>query len=534
MVVAADPLAVAAGLQVLRDGGSAADAVVAVQMVLALVEPQASGLGGGALAVSFVKRTGQVLAWDGRETAPAAAGPDLFLNRDGTPMARRDAALGGRAVGVPGAVRMLEALHRAQGRLAWARLIEPAIRLAEDGFAISPGLAAAIAADAGQLRRQPAARAYFFGPDGSPLPAGALLVNHALGETLRAIAADGADALLRAAVASDIATAVRTDPSPGLMTTDDLAAITAPSAPALCGRYRAMTVCGAGPPSAGGVAVLQILGLLGHFDLGGMAPGDVDVDQLLLESEKLAYADRDMYLADADFGPVPVRGLLDPAYLTGRARLIDLEHANLAPTAGKPDRGDARLAPEPAQPEHGTSEIAVVDDFGNAISVTSSVGDPFGARLLVRGFLLNDALADFAFAPDASGRPVANRVEGGKRPRSAMSPTLVFGPHGGLRIVTGSSGGGRIIGFVAQMLVAMIDFELPPAQAVAAGHVQPMGVVAELEAGTPAAALAEKLRARGQVVSVQAIESGQQAIMVTPAGLLGGTDPRHEGIASSD
>ncbi len=534
IIAAAHPLAVEAGLAMLRQGGSAADAVVAAQMVLALVEPQSSGLGGGAVAVTFQHASNDVLAWDGRETAPAAAGPDLFLGRDGKPMPYQEAALGGRAVGVPGAVRMLEALHRAQGKLAWDRLFAPAIQLAEGGFPISPRLAAAIAADAQRLQRHPATRAYFFQADGSPLPAGAILVNKPLAETLRAIAAGGADALLRGPIASDIATIVRNDPSPGLITTDDLAAITAGARPAVCGPYRGLRVCGMGPPSSGGVAVLQILGLLGHFNIASMEQDSTDLAHVLLEAEKLAYADRAMYLADADFVSVPVRGLLDPAYLTARAQLISLDRANPAPRAGNPDFRETGLAPSPTQPEHGTSQVSVIDDFGNAVSLTTTVQDSFGSRLMVRGFLLNDELTDFSFAPEIGGRRVANRVEGGKRPRSSMSPTLVFAPDGALRIVTGSPGGNRIIGYVAQSLMLMIDFGLTPQQAVSAPRVQTLGTVSELEPSPAANTLAVALTARGHTVSVAPSESGLQVVMITPDGMVGGTDPRREGAVAGD
>jgi gamma-glutamyltranspeptidase/glutathione hydrolase len=534
IIVADHPLAVEAGLTILREGGSAADAVVAAQMVLALVEPQSSGLGGGALALSFNSATKEVLGWDGRETAPAAAGPDLFLGRDGKPMPYQDAAIGGRAVGVPGAVRMLEALHRAQGKLPWERLFGPAIQLAESGFSVSARLSAAIAADGDRLRRQPAARAYFFLPNGAPLPPGHILINRPLAETLRAIATGGADALMRGAVASDIATAVRNDPSPGLITTDDLAAISGRPRPAVCGPYRGLMVCGMGPPSSGGVGVLQVLSVLGHFNLLALDPKGIDAAHLLIEAEKLADADRAAYLADSDFVPVPIRGLLDPAYLSSRAQLVDFDRANAAPSAGNPDFRDPGLAPALPQPEHGTSQLAVVDDFGNAVSMTTTLQDNFGSRLMVRGFLLNDALTDFASVPTLSGRKVANRVEGGKRPRTSMSPTIVFTPDGDLRIVTGSEGGGRIMFYVAQTLMDMIDFGMTPRQAMAAPHVQAAGVTAELEAGTPAAELADALKARGHSVSVVPLDSGQVAVALTSEGMTGAADPRREGVVGGD
>jgi gamma-glutamyltranspeptidase/glutathione hydrolase len=530
MVAAANRLAAEAGLAVLRQGGHAADAAIAIQAVLTLVEPQSSGIGGGTVALYYDAAKGNVTSWDGRETAPAAARPDLFLDHYGQPMSYQQAAVGGRAVGVPGTLRVLAALHGAYGTRPWSEMFASAIHLAESGFAVSPRLARQIAEDRPALSHQQAASAYFF-PGGAALEAGQTLVNRPLAEVLRAIAKDGPDAFYHGPVAADIAAAVRTDPNAGLLTTDDLAAYRARQRDPVCGPYRGDRICSMGPPSAGGVAVLETLGLLEHFDLPDMPPNGTDGLFLLLEAERLALADRDRYMADTDFVRAPLRGLLAPTYLSNRAQLIDPEHAAASVRAGNPDWAEPNLAPQPSQPEHGTSQIAIVDDAGNALTMTTTVNDPFGARLLVHGFLLNNELTDFSFVPEINGRLVANRVEPGKRPRSAMSPSLVFDQAGALRVLAGSQGGGRIISFVLQALVGMLDWHLTPQDAIAAGHVVTTGSGVELEADTPIAALAPVLTARGEHVVTEPISSKQQAIMLTKAGLLGASDPRGEGVA---
>lgn len=535
MVAAAHPLAVEAGRDVLRRGGAAIDAAVAVQAVLGLVEPQSSGIGGGAFILHWDAVARSLVTWDGRETAPAAVTPGLFLRPDGTPMGFHEAAVGGRAVGVPGAVAALEAAHRAHGRLPWAELFAPAIALAEQGFAVSPRLAAAIAADRERLARDPATRAYFLLPDGTPLPVGHVLRNLAYAETLRAIAARGAAALREGPIAEAIVAAVRgADWNPGTMRVDDLAAYRPAQRDPVCVLYRAWRVCGMGPPSSGGIAVGQILGLLSHADLVSLDPRGADAAHWLAEAGRLAFADRNLYVADSDKVRVPVRGLLDPAYLTARAQLIDRDRANVSPRPGNPPWRDAALAPDATVREHGTSHASIRDAEGNAVSMTTTIEDVFGARVMAAGFLLNNQLTDFSFRPEIDGRPVANRVEPGKRPRSSMAPSMVFDPQGELRVILGSPGGARIIGYVAQTLIAILDWAMDPQAAIGLPRVVTIGAATELEADTDAATLKEALEARGHRVTVRALPSGLHAIVVTARGITGGADPRREGVALGD
>lgn len=530
MVVAGHPLASAAGMEMLREGGTALDAAIAVQAVLTLVEPQSSGIGGGAFLLHW--DGGAITAWDGRETAPAAAAEDLFL-RDGRPMPFREAVVGGRSVGVPGVMRMLEAAHREHGALPWASLFAPAIRLAEEGFPVSATLARVLVATAPSLRQDPAAAALFLTPEGAPLPAGATLRNPALAGTLRALAARGADALHTGPIAEEILRVVRNHANPGQMTAADLAGYAPRRTQAICLPYRAYTLCGPPPPS-GAAVVLQIMGLLAHFDMPALPPDSADAAMLLGEAGRLAFADRNMFMADPAHVTVPVAGLLDPAYLTARAQMINLDRAITAPAPGNPRHGGPPLASQPPQPEGGTAQVSILDAAGRAVTMTTTIEGLMGAHVMAAGFMLNNQLTDFSFLPARDGRPIANRVAGGKRPRSSMSPILAF-RDGRLEVITGSPGGARIIGYVAQSLVAMLDWEMTPEASVALPHVGPLNALVELEADTQAATLAPALTARGLEVAVRGMSSGLHVIRRRPgAPPAGGADPRRGGVVAAE
>ena len=543
-VAAANPLATEAGFQVLQAGGSAVDAAVAVQMVLALVEPQSSGIGGGAFLLHW--DGGTVTALDGRETAPAAADERLFLGADGQPVRYAQAVIGGRAVGVPGVVKLLEAAHRGHGKLPWAQLIQPAITLAEQGFAVSPRLQALLAATP-SLRADPLAAAYFFQADGQPLAVGQRLRNPALAEVLRRIAAEGSAALHSGAVAADIVRRVRGHAvNPGQLAEADLAGYTVLEREPLCTDWKAFyRVCGMPPPSSGHLAVMQILGLLDRLPnppqpLTGGVPG-ADWLHAYTEAARLAYADRALYVADPDFVPPPAGGwgsLLDDAYLQRRAALIGERSMGRA-EAGRPNDTRMAWAPQADQPEHGTSHISIVDGEGRALAMTTTIEATFGAQLMsdggsgqAGGFLLNNQLTDFSLTPtDARGRPVANRLQPGKRPRSSMSPTLVFDRRDGRLLMTlGSPGGPAIIHFVAKTLVGTLDWGLNAQQAISGPNYGSFNGPTLLETGRFSPAVVAALKARGHVVVETDLTSGLQALQRTPDGWFGGADPRREGV----
>ena len=532
MIAAAHSAAAEAGARILEAGGDAIDAAIAAQMVLGLVEPQSSGIGGGGFLLYYDAARGVVETHDGRETAPAAAEERLFLDSDGAQHSWPEAAVGGLPVGVPGVVRMLEHVHRAHGRMPWAELFEPAAALAERGFTISPRLASMIESNP-DLARFPAARSYFFHPDGAPKHAGETLVNAAYAETMRAIAREGADAFYGGAIAAEIVAAVRSDPvNPGSLALADLAGYHARERPPVCLDYRRHRVCSMGPPSSGGVTMLQILGLLERFDLASVAPGSTKVVHLISEASRLAFADRNRYLADSDFVRVPVDGLLDPEYLRRRSLLIDPGRAMGKADPGAPPGSEDVDRADAASPEFAsTSHLSVIDSRGNAVSFTTSVERAFGSRLMAAGFILNNQLTDFSFAPVDAHGPVANRVQPGKRPRSSMTPTLIFGENGELVATLGSPGGPRIIGFVAQSVIALLDWGLDAQAALSLPrHVNRNGAT-ELEEDTPLEQLAPALEAMGHDVRIRPLVSGLHAVRRVGGGLEGGADPRREGVA---
>ena len=535
MIVTANGHATEAGAAVLRRGGTAVDAMVAAQLALNLVEPQSSGIGGGAFMLYWDARTRRLQTFDGRETAPMAATPALFLKPDGTPMSFEEAVPGGRSVGVPGTLALLELAHRLHGRLPWAELVTLIADLAETGFEVSPRLAGAIADNAASLQPFAATRAYFLDGDGKPRAAGTTLRNPDFAATLRLIALEGSAPLYRGRIGDALVAAVRDAPvNPGAMTAADLARYQVRLRDPVCRPYRSVEVCGMGPPSSGGIAVLQILGLLEHFDLAGLGP-TADGFQALLEASKLAFADRNLYLADADQVRVPVTGLLDGAYLTTRAQQIRLDTSMEKASAGNPPWREAvLLAPDASEKAPGTSHLVIVDADGNALSMTTTIESGFGSRLMVGGFLLNNELTDFSFLPEENGRPIANRVQPGKRPRSSMAPTMVFDSAGDPMLLVGSPGGSQIIGYVAQALVGILDWGQTPQQALSAAHVLSRNGPAELEIGTEAAVLEPALTQRGQKVQVKPLNSGAHAIAIRGGRLVSGVDPRREGEAQGE
>lgn len=550
-VAAANPLAAEAGLQILRAGGSAVDAAIAVQMVLTLVEPQSSGIGGGAFLLHWNGR--RVQAYDGREVAPATVDERLFLDNDGKPMPFAQAVASGRSVGVPGVVPMLALAHRQHGRLPWARLFEPAIALADNGFAVSPRLHTLLAAETA-LPRDPLARAYFYRADGTPHPVGHVLRNPELAAVLREIATLGLLAMVEGPIARAMVEKVRNHPNlPGALTQDDLRRYQPREREALCHPLRAgartLRVCGFPPPSSGGIAIGQILGMLSRTPqaMASLRDGRPGADWLhaYTEASRLAFADRAQYLADPDFVPAPGgdwRSLLDPDYLNARADLIGPQRMPQA-TPGRPGGAALAFAPMGPQPEGGTSHIGIVDAQGNMLAMTTTIESAFGSRLMVStdpsrpgGFLMNNQLTDFSFAPDDSGgRPIANRVQPGKRPRSSMAPTLVFDAQTGAPIMSaGSPGGALIIHYTAKALWGALHWGMHPQAALDLPNFGTLGGALLVEKDRFPPATVQALQALGHTVQAGDMTSGAQALVRRNGRWLGGADPRREGVVAGD
>lgn len=533
MVVAANPYASEAGFAILQKGGNAIDAMVAVQTVLGLVEPQSSGLGGGAFLVYFDAENKRLTTYDGRETAPKAATADMFLDANGEPLYFFDAVIGGLSVGIPGTVKLLYETHQKYGKLAWSDVVQPAIKLAEDGFKVSPRLHALITRSAESLYRFQTTRDYFLSEEGVPLFVGTIIKNKQYANTLRAISTGGADAFYKGELARRIVETVQNaEGNPGRLSVEDLATYQIIEREPVCYRYRDHDVCGMGPPSSGALTVGQILGLVEAYDLKSYGAGNPESWRIIGDATRLAFADRSLYMADSDFVKMP-KGLLNRTYLWERTQtLIDdnaLTDDEVFP--GKPPFDHAMLlAPDNSLELPSTSHFSIVDASGNVVSMTTTIENGFGSRLMVGGFLLNNELTDFSFVPEIDGKPVANAIEPGKRPRSSMAPTIVM-KDGKPILAIGSPGGSRIIPYVAKTLIAWVDWEMDIQQAIELPHLLNRFGIYDLEKGTAAEKLAPALEALGFKTEIRDLTSGLHGIEITPQGLEGGADIRREGVA---
>ena len=534
MVATANPEATKAGYEVLKAGGSAIDALVAVQMVLGLVEPQSSGLGGGAFAVYYDATNQKLTTFDGRETAPRDATPELFQDDQGKPLAFYDAVVGGRSVGTPGTVKLMGELHERYGTMPWEDLLAPATKLAQEGFKVSPRLANAIEDSQERLSRYPETKGYFFNLDGTPIKAGSLLRNPQYYETLRILSTYGADEFYTGQIAKRIVSTVNGAlDNPGVLSEEDFLSYRVKERSPVCLPYKEYDICGMGPPSSGALTVGQILGITQHFDLAKLGPDSPEAWQIIGDASRLAFADRGRYIADTDFVPMP-QGLLDESYLAERAKLITKGNALQKAEAGEPEwRHPIKQADDMAIELPSTSHISIVDKGGNAVSVTTTIENGFGSNMMSNGFLLNNELTDFSFKSYQDGFPIANRVEPGKRPRSSMSPTIVMKDNKPY-LVVGSPGGSRIIGYVAKTLIAHLEWGMDIQQAIDYPNMLNRFGTFDLEKGTKAETYEKSLSDMGFKVSVQDLNSGVQGIVIEPDGLVGGADPRREGLVLGD
>ena len=531
MVSSANPIASQIGAEILAKGGSAIDAMVAVQAALNLVEPQSSGIGGGAFLVYWDAKDKKLTTFDGREKAPMAAEPDYWYGDDGKPVGWFDAVVGGRSVGVPGTLKLMEVTHQRYGALEWASLLEPARALATGGFQVSERLAGLIESAKGKRKLDlfDDTRSYFFDEAGNPLKEGYLLRNPDFAETLSKLQAEGSKVFYEGDLAEQIVAAVKTQSNAGILTMEDMKAYDVIERAPVCVDYRGYDVCGMGPPSSGALTVGQILGLLSNFDMAAM-DNAVDAEHLFLEAAKLAYADRGLYMADSDFVDMP-EGLLDPDYLKARSGLIKADESMGKAKAGTPPwKNAAKLSPDTQLERPGTSHVSIVDAMGNVVSLTTTIETGFGSRVMVGGFLLNNELTDFSRAPEKDGKAIANRVEGGKRPRSSMSPTIVM-KNGAPVLAIGSPGGSRIINYVARSIIAILDHGMDPQEAINQPHIVNRNGNTDIEKSTSAEALITALEAKGHEIKVRDLNSGLHAIQIKDGVLIGAADPRREGVA---
>ncbi|NMP32509.1 gamma-glutamyltransferase [Thalassotalea sp. M1531] len=529
MVAAANPYASKAGFNILAKGGSAVDAAIAVQLVLTLVEPQSSGIGGGAFILHWDSEGQKLETIDGRETAPKNASSDMFLDKAGKPVRWIDAVVGGRSVGVPGVLKGLKSAHDKYGKLPWKSLFDEAITLADQGFVVSPRLEKLVAMQFNPGITKLSEISNYFFPNGSPIKAGQVLVNQKLAKTYRLIAEKGVEPFYQGEIAQDIVNAVQNaEIEPGVLSLEDMKGYKPKWREPVCGSYHSFKVCGMAPPSSGGIAVIQILKQLEAFNLSKLPINGEEAVHLFTQSSRLAFADRDKYVADQDFVTVPTNQLLDENYLSKRSELI-----KRAKDMGKAAAGEPVVALNYAENDSfelpSTSHISIVDGDGNAISMTTSVEMAFGSAVMVNGFILNNQLTDFSLSPSRNGIAVANRVEPFKRPRSSMAPMMVFNKDDSLKLVVGSPGGSRIINYVAQTVIGVLDWQLNPQQAINMAKVTNRNKVTTLEKGTPLAKLKPALEAKGHKVMIRDLNSGIQAIEVKGKRLLGGADPRREG-----
>lgn len=530
MIASANPYASEAGAEILRKGGNAIDAMVATQLVLGLVEPQSSGIGGGAFLVYWDAKKKALTTFDGRETAPLEVTQQLFQDDKGQPLKFYDAVVGGRSVGTPGTIKLMWDTHQKLGKLDWKTLFEPAIKLAKDGFTVSPRLATLVKNDQEYLQRSPAAKTYFFNQDGSPITAGQDLKNPDYAKTLQAISDNGAVAFYQGDIAKRIVNTVRNETAnPGVLNLIDFTAYQVKEREPVCAPYRQYSICGMGPPSSGALTLGQILGMLSHYPLSDMGKDDVQSWKLLGDASRLAFADRGKYMADSDYVPMPTQGLLDNDYLEKRAELLKGKEALTETSAGSPPWSHAHnYALDEAIELPSTSHFSIVDKDRNVVSITTTIENGFGSRLMVGGFLLNNELTDFSFRSQIDGVPIANRIEPGKRPRSSMAPTIVM-ENNKPYMAIGSPGGSQIIGYVAKTLVAHLDWGLNLQQAIDLPNMNNRFGTFEIEKDTAAEAWGPKLEKLGFTIQVKELNSGVQAIKLQGDSLIGAADPRREG-----